>query len=370
MKKNIAFVKYAGASAGGTEKFLQTIAANLNKSKFEVDYYYSGPAKVIGSKYLHMPVNDHRLNYLKDNKVNTIEFNVEKIVFSNSNQKKWENTNFYKIFDEEKYDLIQIARSNKNEEPYTTIKNTPIVDSIHTYWGVDDQVNVAKVLIQSDDLKDKWIQNGGKEEKVVTNCTPIDDKKENFRNLKEEFKLYNKFVFGLHQRKDDSIYSSVPLDCYKRIESSKTFFLIMGGSSKYSEQAKELKLKNFAQIDFDFDKDSEEIFLNTLDAYAHGRKDGETFGLAIAEAMRNSLPIISHKNVYNNGHIQTIGNGGRVVGSHLEYIIEMYKLMKIKRYYNKKKELSRELFLRNYESKNKIKFIEQLYLDIIKQNKC
>ena len=41
MKKiKIAFIKYAGCASGGTEKFLQVIAANLNKNKFEVDYFY------------------------------------------------------------------------------------------------------------------------------------------------------------------------------------------------------------------------------------------------------------------------------------------------------------------------------------------
>ena len=47
MKKRVAFIKYCGASAGGTEKYLQTIAANLDKSKFDVDYYFSGPAELI-----------------------------------------------------------------------------------------------------------------------------------------------------------------------------------------------------------------------------------------------------------------------------------------------------------------------------------
>ena len=139
----------------------------------------------------------------------------------------------------------------------------------------------------------------------------------------------------------------------------------MGGSKKYTEQAKALKLTNFYQIDFDFDKNSEEIFLNTLDVFAHGRKDGETFGLAIAEGMRNSLPIVSHRNVYNNGHVETVGNAGKVVGSHRMYIVELFKLMKFKRYYSYRKKNSRRLYLKKFLAGKVIKEIENIYFQAL-----
>ncbi|RPG63461.1 MAG: glycosyltransferase [Flavobacteriaceae bacterium TMED238] len=362
MKKKIAFIKYCGATAGGTEKYLQTIAANLDKSKFEVDFYFSGPAKLIGTKYTHQEPNPKRIDYLKKNGVNLIEFSVEKIDYSNKEKVVWINTNFWKVFNEDKYDLIQIARSGRNEYPYNKIKKVPIIDSIHIPWGAEDSENVVNVLIQSNDLKNKWIKYGGNKEKIVTNCTPIDEKKILNKNLRTQLELENYFIFGLHQRKDDHIFSDVPLISYSKIESSRTAFLIMGGSSKYSEQAKKLKIKNFFQIEFDFQDNSEEVFLNTLDVFTHGRKDGETFGLAIAEAMRNSLPIVSHKNVYNNAHIETISSGGKVVGSQRMYTFELIKLMYLKKYYNHRMKNSRNIYLNNFESKKKIKEIEDIYL--------
>ena len=42
-KIKVAFIKVGGITSGGTEKFLQIIATNLPKDKFEVDYYYSDP---------------------------------------------------------------------------------------------------------------------------------------------------------------------------------------------------------------------------------------------------------------------------------------------------------------------------------------
>ena len=38
MKKiRVAFIKFAGLAAGGTEKYLQTLATNLPKDEFEVE---------------------------------------------------------------------------------------------------------------------------------------------------------------------------------------------------------------------------------------------------------------------------------------------------------------------------------------------
>jgi len=366
MKKRIAFIKYCGAAAGGTEKYLQTIAANLDKSKFQVDYFYSGPAELIGTHYVHPAPNQKRLNYLLENGVNLIKFKVEKIDFSNKEKTIWINTDFWDLFKEENYDLIQIARSSKNEYPFNEINKIPIIDSVHIPWGAEDSENVKKVFIQSTDLKNKWIDDGGNVDKIITNCTPIDEKKVFHKNLRSQLGIENFFTFGLHQRVDDAIFSDVPLECYSRIESDSTAFLIMGGSKKYSEQAESLKIKNFYQIDFDFEDHSEEIFLNTLNVFTHGRKDGETFGLAIAEAMRNSLPIVSHKNVYNNAHIETIGSGGKVTSSHRMYTFELFKLLHLKWYYNQRMKNSRRLYLMKFESKKKIKEIEEIYLEASK----
>ena len=39
MNSKIAFIKFAGMAFGGTEKVLQTIAANLPKDKYDIDFF-------------------------------------------------------------------------------------------------------------------------------------------------------------------------------------------------------------------------------------------------------------------------------------------------------------------------------------------
>ena len=43
----IAFIKFGGMAIGGTEKVLQTIAAELPKDQFEVDFFYCDAAPYI-----------------------------------------------------------------------------------------------------------------------------------------------------------------------------------------------------------------------------------------------------------------------------------------------------------------------------------
>lgn len=57
----------------------------------------------------------------------------------------------------------------------------------------------------------------------------------------------------------------------------------------------------------------------TLDIFLHYRSDGETHGVAIAQAMAYAVPVVSHTSVYFNGQAETIGLGGYVCSSMDEY---------------------------------------------------
>ena len=80
-KIKIAFIKQGGLISGGTEKFLQAIAANLPKDRFDVDYYYSDPAPFKGQETKPIAITDmHRVKYMQDNGVNLVKFNIESIM--------------------------------------------------------------------------------------------------------------------------------------------------------------------------------------------------------------------------------------------------------------------------------------------------
>ena len=57
----IAFIKFGGMSIGGTEKVLQTIAAELPKDQFQVDFFYCDAAPYIGSDFKHIDTDPSRV---------------------------------------------------------------------------------------------------------------------------------------------------------------------------------------------------------------------------------------------------------------------------------------------------------------------
>jgi len=140
-------------------------------------------------------------------------------------------------------------------------------------------------------------------------------------NFRKELNIDSEtIVCGMHQRNEDSIFDSHSLDAIKNAvnkSNKKIDFVFMGGSSKYKDYANSIGLKgHFLESSSDYFDVSK--FLNTLNIYTHARKDGETLGAAIQEAMVHKLPIISHTSQWN-AHIDTIGIGGKVCKTQNEY---------------------------------------------------
>jgi len=347
-KIRIAFIKFGGLAAGGTEKYLQQIAANLPKDRFVVDYFYCDAAPYLGSDYKHADTDPNRLQYMQEHNVNLIKFNLKyKNVTVPTHD--WIDTDFWEKFNEKKYDLIQTGRAGHPEYPFTKITKTPIIDSIHLPGMVDNQKNIAKVIHVSEWNKNLWIKNGGDASKAEVVYLPIKipsvlpDK-----SFRQELNIENKFVVGLHQRNDENIFSSWPLQAFSELSGDDNVFILLGGSEKHTQQTKDLNLKNFIHIPFSGDMNIVYKFLKTLDVYLHGRKDGEINSQSIAEALYFGLPIISHYGINANGHVETIGKAGVVHKTYENYVAE------IKNYKN-------NLELRNLLSGNAKKRFEEKY---------
>tara|TARA_B100000902_G_scaffold352282_1_gene362832 strand:- start:2599 stop:3675 length:1077 start_codon:yes stop_codon:yes gene_type:complete len=317
----IAFIKFGGMAAGGTEKFLQTIASHLPKDKFEVDYFYTNGAPYIGSDHRHLDTDPTRVEYCKAHGVNCIPVHVgHKNVTVHTHD--WIRTNLWDLFDEKNYDLVVSGRSGHPEYPFNLIFKTPIIDTIHLSGMAENKSNTYKTVLMSEEQRGKWIQAGGPSEKSMV-IPPAVEIPEVEGSL--EFKDYN-HIFGMHQRENDGIFSDIPLLAYAKVESSDTMFLMLGGGNKYKNQAEQLGIKNIKFYPATGDVDAIHKFLNTLTVYAHGRKDGEQCSSAIIEAMSHGLPVISHS-APSMGQAAQIGLAGAVVDNSDEYAAIMKMMM-------------------------------------------
>ena len=363
-KIKIAFVKFGGMAAGGTEKFLQVLAANLPNDKFSVDYFYCDAAPYKGSDYQHPDTDLDRLKFMELSNVNLIKFKVDcKDVTTPTHL--WVGTDFWEKFNENNYDIIQTGRAGYPEYPFTKIIKTPIVDSLHLSSGVDNQYNISRVLHISKWSADEWIKKGGDSKRIEIISTFLDIPNKEYKNLRAELNIEGKFVFGFHQRKDDWIYSPIPLEAYKLIENDNMVFLMLNGSDLYKKQAHDLGIKNIIFLPFAETQEDIYIFLSTLNVFSHGRKDGEVNSAAMAEAMHFGLPIVSHTSSYSNGHIECIAEAGKVLDNVTEYASELKKLMDDKAYYEFRSSEAKKRFAEKYELNNQIARIVKIYEDVV-----
>ncbi len=364
-KIRIAFVKFGGLSSGGSEKFLQIIAANLPKDEFIVDYYYSNAAPYIGSDYRHMDTDPFRVQYMKDHGINTIEFHIGAKDITVPTH-KWIDTDFWKKFDESKYDIIQTGKAGHKEYPFTKIRKTPIIDSIHLASGSDNQYNISRVMHICQWSADGWAKRGGDKNRVVLVSLPISIEAKEYGDMRAELGLQDTFIYGMHQRVDNSTFSPIQLEAYKKVESDDTAFIMLGGSELYQKQAKDLGIKNIHFLSATGDSNVIFKFLNTLDVYAHGRRDGEVNSQAMAESMYFGVPIVSHFSEVNNGHVECIGAAGKVCSTVEEYADELTKLKNDAAYYDTKSKAALKRFADGYELNGQMKNFAQIYRDVYK----
>src|SRR5690606_3281108 len=120
------------------------------------------------------------------------------------------------------------------------------------------------------------------------------------------------YVIGRVGRPDSGIHDPISLKAYRKIEDSNTYFLALSPPVNMVRQAKKLQLNNFIAIPPTTDPIHLAKLYNTIDVVAQARRDGETFGCNIAEAMMHGKPVIAHLTPYMNAQSEIIGNAGYV----------------------------------------------------------
>lgn len=319
MKKiKISFVQYGGISY----RSLIDLAISLDKSLFDVNYFWCHPGKDLFSNFNHLQASTEQvqieLQRLKDAGVAPIQFWVEKRFIPDPTL-PWIGTDFFEVFEATKTDIVFTWKGGRSEYPFMHL-GAPVVEW-NVFGMVDRSQNLVKSLAISPLCRELYLKNGGDPAKSEVMYVPVLPPATT-DNLRQQLSIDdNAIVCGMHQRPEDAIFSPISLDAVQAVSKklkNKIYFLILGGSELYQKHAKSIGLSNFHQLKYEPGIDRVSRFLNTLNIYTHARADGETLGRVLQEAMMHKLPIISHEAQWN-AHIETIGVGGVVVSDPSKY---------------------------------------------------
>lgn len=300
------------------------MASNL-PSSFDVDFYYCDAAPYIGSDYRHPDTDPARLRYMQERGVNLIKFSVgAKDVTTPTHD--WVDTDFWKIFRPERYDFVQTAKAGPAEYPYFLLE-LPVVEYVTLSAGVDKSANIACSIHLSQWQRAQWFRSGGDLSKSAVIPIPAEPPATGLDMRGDLGIPSNELVAGFHQRVDEHIFSPIPLQAFAKVARSDWHFILMGGGEAYKKQARQLGLRNVHFVPHSGSSEQISRFLNSLDVFAHGRSDGETFGTVFAEAMMHGRPCLSHRSAIANAQPETMGPAGLFAESAQDYADKLERLL-------------------------------------------
>lgn len=308
---------------GGTEKYLQTIAIICKQAGHEVDFYYTNAAPILRSAWQHPDNNEDRIKIVKSHGINLIPIFVESRL-----RNHWNGSDFFEKFDESKYDVLITAGNGESEYPYNELKNIPIIHTVHGEHPFN-QDNIKKSVILCEWQASKWLGNGGDKSKLEIIPSIVWVPESHPRDFRKRHNIPSgAFVYGFHQRPDESIALTLSLEAFSRIQSDNDYFAILGGSKKHRDAASLNGIKNVIFENATADPEAIHSFLDGLNVYAHSRADGEVCSACLVEALSHGLPIISHP-AQNIGHYDQIDGCGKIANSVEEYAKEMVNMQNI-----------------------------------------
>ncbi len=292
--KNILIYHISGMYYAGTEKTLQTIAGELAR-EYNVFFMYSKDNFSQNQKDLLDP------------RVTCIEFSYTDV------DKKFPyfiygmQSHIKEVLAREDIDLLITSSSGHSQYPFNTIKNIPII-LINIFGSPSLQKNIISTVFISKTTQDYSEQYTGKKKSNIWAYPTVTPSKKDITLIKHEVRNRMKipedaFVFGRIGRPSDDIYDPIGIEAFKRIvaKNPSVYYLIMSPPPILIKKVEEESIPNILYM-----PNKEDIwnFYYTIDALAHFRLDGETFGLNIAEAMYAGNPIITHKSHIWNAHLE------------------------------------------------------------------
>lgn len=249
---------------------------------YQYAYYCN---KIFG--YRSIIIISENYQYKEDYKGKKIHDENIKLLFDNSFDKTIIYKNKNHLYEELKANNVNIiysleAGNIKNE--MLLFEDIPLI--IHCIFYCNRELKLGATIYGA--ISEEVVSDKNYYVPIVPHIVEIDSKEES--NLRKELNIpNNSIVFGNYGGEKSFDLSFV----HKIIEeyhNSNVYFLFMNTNNFLKE-----KKNNVIFLPSNTNIDYKVKFINTCDAFLHGRNQGESFGLAIGEFSLKNKPIITFK---------------------------------------------------------------------------
>lgn len=366
-------------SLGGTERTMELFCKYLDPSKFEIFAVSKQLNESFGLKFrvyfgllIRNKVAITKYNMWK-NRMSRIP-NFEKILGKEKVIITKDNDDLRNKLLELKPDILHVHYSGNPEPPTNDEELLKSIPATFTTNQFEIENNskahklVKKILFVSHWLYEKKARWAHGDPRVEIFYNPI-ELPASQENLRTKLNIStDAFVVGRVGRADPGIHDPISIKAFKLLEEKlpnrNLVFLSLSSPPNMIEEAKVLGIKNFINLPPTVSDVELSKFYNTIDVLAHARRDGETFGCNIAEAMIHKKPVVTHLCDYMNAQAETVATGGFVTAkddykAYAEYLL---RLATDPLLYKDKSESGYQHALNNYEIKNMAKRLENIYL--------
>lgn len=296
---------------GGTEKAIFTFLQNLDLTQFEpylffnidyksLNYYRRKLLSLFSKKYAKSFHAKYVISFARYDDFKHL-LGEDHIFIGNG------MSDFLNVLRKIHPDIIHFNRGN--EEDFYTAKIDLIPKEIacvetnifgkHSNPRYEDRL--SKIFFVSQWLIDRYGWSINPKAKVLYNpiCTPKTD-----LNLRDELNIpSNAIVLGRISRPDLDNGEFIEKILASVLKNS-IYFITIGSSEQFKQNTKDNQ--NIKCLDPTTDEVYLSKFYNTIDILLHYRKEGETFGMNIAEAMIHGKPVVSHKSSIDNAQAELL----------------------------------------------------------------
>ncbi|MFA5997328.1 MAG: glycosyltransferase family 4 protein [Candidatus Paceibacterota bacterium] len=311
-RPKVLFFDLCGGGHGGTSKEMQILAKYLDKSKYDVYFMYSSKQAVNRINVEGtLPTNGstQRAKKLEEYGVKLIDFQYESVNPEFPYIISGMNPNFFDVLKNKNIDILIVTTDGKSYFPFNLVRDIPII-LLNVFGSYSVQKNISYNVGYTQELTDRI--NRVVDKKIIRQmyipCEyPTPNSIEDGKALRNNLGIKDTdVVFGRIGRNVDAIFDTIGINAFKKIVAKypEAHFLIVSPPPALEKIVEEEKIPNVHLLPPTASEEEIWAFHQANDVYAHFRKDGETFGLNIAEAMMCGKPIITHRSFMWNGHLE------------------------------------------------------------------